>query len=102
MTNDQEWVDPSTPEQVTIMVITTAVEFACGFGLLALVIFGAIEVFTDTLTARGLVALPLSFMLTLLTGYQAMHLVVRPTRWGMARVLFSALVAILPIVMMEY
>lgn len=100
--NKQEWVDPSSREQVTIMVITTAVEFACGFGLIALVIVGLYDLMDGSISPRQIVALGLSFWLTLWTGYRAMHLVVRPTPRGLAVVLVSGLAALAPIVALKF
>lgn len=79
-------IESGSPEQITIMVVTTAVEFACGFGLIALVVFGLWQVFAGTLTMRDVIGLPLCFGLTLATGYKAMMLVCRPTRNGMVGV----------------
>ncbi|HEX7819632.1 MAG TPA: hypothetical protein VF463_03330 [Sphingobium sp.] len=101
MTN-QEWVDPSTREQVTIMVVTTAVQFACGFGVIALVLAGLFDMIQGTLSARQIMAFGLCLFLTLLTGYRAMHLVVRPTWRGMVIVLLSGLFALSPIIALEF
>jgi hypothetical protein len=79
-------VESGSPEQITIMVLTTAVQFACGFGLIALVVFGLWRTFTETLTIPELIGFPLCFGLTLATGYKAMMLVCRPTRAGMVGV----------------
>ncbi len=98
----QEWVDPSSSEQVTIMVITTGVQFACSFGMIALVVIGLWDVFEGHISARQTVAFAVCGVLTLWTGYRAMHLVVRPTWWGMAIVLVSGVVALAPIVALEF
>ncbi|WP_234150986.1 hypothetical protein [Sphingobium sufflavum] len=99
MTDEAE---PRIRDQVTIMVITTAVEFACGFGLIALVLIGCYDILDGSISARQSVALPLSFVLTLWTGYRAMKLVVVPTWPGLAIVAVSALAALAPIVALEF
>lgn len=79
--------ESGSPEQVTIMIITTAIEFACGFGLIALLIFGVREIVSGELTMRQFIGLPVSFGFVLATGYRAMMLVCRPTRSGMVGVM---------------
>lgn len=98
----QEWVDPSSREQVTIMVITTAVQFACSFGMIALAIVGLWDILDGTISARQIVAFAVCGALTLWTGYRAMHLVVRPTVRHMVIVLLSGVVALMPIVALEF
>lgn len=87
-------VESGNPEQVAIMVVTTAIEFACGFGLIALLIFGAYELFDGQISMREFVGLPISFGLTALTGAKAMMLVCRPTRGGMVQVAALSLVTL--------
>ncbi|MFT3968006.1 MAG: hypothetical protein QM690_19220 [Sphingobium sp.] len=79
-------VESGSPEEVTIMIVTTAIQFACGFGLIALAVFTGYELFHGHLTMREFAGLPLGFALTALTGAKAMMLVCRPTRAGMVRV----------------
>lgn len=86
----------SVAEQVTIMIVTTAIEFACGFGLIALFVIGWYDIIDGSLSERQLLALPLSFGLTLITGYKAMMLIVRPTRPGMVTVAALAIASLLP------
>jgi uncharacterized membrane protein len=87
----------SITEQVTIMVVTTAIEFACGFGIIALFIFGWIDILDGSISLGMLVALPLSLVLTLLTGYKAMLLICRPERAGFLTVFVLAVAAAAPV-----
>ncbi len=99
---EQDQADNRIRDQVTIMVITTAVEFAAGFGLLALLIFGLWDIVDGSISARKLLAFLLSGMLTLWTGYRAMHLVVRPEWRGLAIVLLSGIAALVPIFTLDF
>jgi len=94
--------DISIRAQVTIMVITTIIEFACGFGLIALFIAGWIDILDGEISIRQMLALPLSFALTFITGYKAMMLVCRPTHRGMALVAVLAVASIFPILALEF
>ncbi|MET0241595.1 MAG: hypothetical protein ABW184_17010 [Sphingobium sp.] len=92
----------STREQVTIMVVTTTIEFACGFGAIALLVLGWYDVIDGSISARQVIALPVSFLFALWTGYHAMQLVVRPTRRGMILLLLRCLLTLAPIVALEF
>lgn len=90
--------DTSIREQVTIMVVTTAIEFACGFWLIALAVLSSIDLLDGSIDLAHLVAFPLSFGLTLLTGYKAMLLICRPERRGFLLVLALALATVAPMI----
>ncbi|HEX7854930.1 MAG TPA: hypothetical protein VF503_14675 [Sphingobium sp.] len=91
-------IESGNPEQVTIMVITTAIQFACGFGLLALLILGALETFEGRLSMEELVGFPLCLGLTILTGYRAMMLVCRPTRNGLVGLLLMSMTTLVAVI----
>lgn len=82
--------ESATPQEIAIMVVTTAIQFACGFGLVALIAFGIWEVAQGTLTVPQLIGFPLCFGLTLATGMKAMMLVCRPTLSGMVGLLLMS------------
>jgi hypothetical protein len=95
-------MEPDTRAQVTIMVIATVMEFACGFGALSLLIFGWFEIIEERISAGQIIALPLSFCLILLTGYLAMNAIVRPTRRRMVYAALSGIAAMLAIIALEF
>ncbi|CAN5262121.1 hypothetical protein BH10PSE13_BH10PSE13_13740 [soil metagenome] len=95
-------LDISIRAQVTIMIVTTIIEFACGFGLIALAIASWIDIIDGEISIRQMLALPLSFALTFITGYKAMMLVCRPTHQGMALVAVLAVASIFPILALEF
>lgn len=97
MTVEQSGVG-SIREQVTIMVVTTAIEFACGFALIGLAILAIIDMADGSISMRQLLAIPLGLGLAAITGCQAMMLICRPERRGMIRVGSLALVTSVPVV----